>query len=62
MTKEEFKTTKWTGQMKATYQGMELGVASVDFEEFTILLVDKSGKEFNIPCENCTLVESTKVK
>lgn len=42
MTIDEFKATLWTGGMKATCNGKDYDIITVDFEEF-IIGIDEEG-------------------
>lgn len=57
MTKDEFNKTEWTGSMKAIFKGSEYDVLSVDFEEYTIDLIDADGI-VTAKCEQVFLIEN----
>ncbi len=56
MTVEAFKKVRFTGGMKAIYQGAEYDIGSADFEDFTIGLVIRGGLLTDVPCEDCEIV------
>lgn len=56
MTKKEFDTTPWTGNMKAIFKGSEYEILSVDFEDKTIDLIDADGI-VTVNCEQVYLLE-----
>lgn len=56
MTKKEFDTTSWTGNMKAIFKGSEYEILSVDFEDKTIDLIDADGI-VTVNCEQVYLLE-----
>lgn len=57
MTREEFNKTEWTGSMKAIFKGSEYDVLSVDFEDYTIYLIDADGI-VTANCEQVFLIEN----
>lgn len=57
MTREEFNKTEWTGSMKAIFKGSKYDVISVDFEEYTIDLIDADGI-VTAKCEQVFLLEN----
>jgi hypothetical protein len=57
MTKEEFKKVKWTGKMKASYNGDLYMVANCDFEEYTVGLVkNEEDTPMEVPCEGVEIL------
>ena len=57
MTKEEFNKNKWTGNMKAVFKGSEYEVLSVDFEDYTIDLIDADAI-VTANCEQVFVIEN----
>ena len=58
MTREEFNKTEWTGgSMKAIFKGSEYDVLFVDFEEYTIDLIDADGI-VTAKCEQVFLIKN----
>ena len=57
MTREEFNETEWTGSMKVIFKGSKYDVISVDFEEYTIDLIDADGI-VTAKCEQVFLIEN----
>lgn len=51
MSREEFKNTKFTGGMVATFKGKEYDVVYADFEDFVIGL-DMGGLPTDVICED----------
>lgn len=57
ITVEEFKTIKWTGQMKVEYQDRIYPVASVDLQDIKIGIEVSKNKMKFVDCIFCRLVE-----
>jgi len=52
MTIAEFDATGWTPNMICEYHEEEKRIASVDFEEKLIFMIDEDGDEVVARCEN----------
>ena len=57
MTREEFNKTEWTGNIKAIFKGSEYEVLSVDFEGYTIDLINADGI-VTAKCEQVFLIKN----
>lgn len=57
ITVEEFKTIKWTGQMKVEYQDRIYPVVSVDLQDIKIGIEVSKNKMKFVDCIFCRLVE-----
>lgn len=56
MTFEEYDNTRWSGNMRAEYQGKIYDIGSAHFPEYLIALDDESDDYIWVRCENITLV------
>lgn len=56
MTKKEFDIQKWKAEMKAEYRGVEFDIATVNFREQLVGLLD-DGEITWVRCENIDLVK-----
>ena len=61
MTKDQFSTMKFYGGMKAIYHGIEWLVASCDFEDKTIALIQENAIENTellwVYCTECEIID-----
>lgn len=59
MTKKEFENQRWSAGMKCVYEGCELDIIEVDFEQNTILT---QSEEYGLMClrhNEITLLKTT---